>query len=133
MADTPSGAPPASVLEMLLLRFPNGTLNIYDRDLRYVLVGGERLEAVGLTASYLQGKTLDELFTPAAVALVAPFYRRAFEGERVRFEVLLFGRDYHISAAPFAYASGKITSIVVVTQDITTDAERRRLDAPPHR
>jgi hypothetical protein len=89
MADTPSGAHSAPLLETLLLRFPDGTLNIYDRDLRYVLVGGEGLEVVGLTASYLQGKTLHELFTPEAVALVEPFYRRAFTGERVRFEVLL--------------------------------------------
>jgi hypothetical protein len=60
------------------------------------------------------------------------FYRRPFAGERVRFTVLLFGRDYHISAAPFAYVSGRVASIIVVTQEITTAAERLRLDEPPH-
>jgi hypothetical protein len=56
---------------------------------------------MGLTAISLQGKTLDELFPPESVALVQPLYRRAFAGERVWFEVLLCGRDYYISAAPF--------------------------------
>jgi PAS domain-containing protein len=119
----------ASMLEALLLRFPNGTLNIYDRDLRYLLVGGEGLEAVGLTATYLQGKTLHELFPPAFVALVEPWYRRAFGGQRVRFEVLLFGRDYHISAAPFQHDRfGTVTSIIVVAQELTAETERQRLD-----
>jgi PAS domain S-box-containing protein len=123
--------PPAAMLEALLLRFPNGSINIYDRELRYLLVGGEGLEIVGLTAGYLHGKTLHELFPPAAVALVEPFYRRAFAGERVRFQVLLFGRDYYISVAPFAYVSGVVTAIIAVAQDITTEQERVRLDEPP--
>jgi hypothetical protein len=133
MAHTPyeGSPPPAALLEALLLRFPNGTLNIFDRDLRYLLVGGEGLEAVGLTATYLRGKTLHELFPPAQVALVEPFYRRAFAGERVRFQVLLFGRDYYISAAPFHYDGARIaTSIIAITQDVTTDRERQHLDEP---
>jgi hypothetical protein len=86
---------------------------------------------VGLTATYLRGKTLHELFPPALVALVEPFYRRAFAGERVRFQVLLFGRDYYISAAPFHYDGSRIaTSIIAITQDITTDRERQHLDEP---
>jgi hypothetical protein len=128
MSDGPFGGfeRPEFFVEALLFRFPNGTLNIYDRDLRYLYVGGDGLEAVGLTAGYLQGKTLHELFPPASVALVSPFYRRAFAGERVRFTVLLFGRDYHISAAPFQYAAGRVASIVVVVQDLTTDDHIRR-------
>jgi hypothetical protein len=119
---------PESLVEALFFRFPNGTLNIYDRDLHYLYVGGDGLEAVGLTAGYLQGKTLHELFPPTSVALVEPFYRQAFAGERVRFRVLLFGRDYHISAAPFQYAADVVASIIVVAQDVTTDDHIQRLD-----
>ena len=130
MGDNPCGGfeRPESFVEALLFRFPNGSLNIYDRDFRYLCVGGDGLEAVGLTAGYLQGKTLYELFPPASVALVAPFYRRAFAGERVRFSVVLFGRDYSINAAPFQYRDGTVASIIVVAQDVTTDDDVRRLD-----
>jgi hypothetical protein len=119
---------PESFVEALFFRFPNGTLNIYDRALRYLYVGGDGLEAVGLTAGYLLGKTLHELFPPASVALVEPFYRQAFAGERVRFTILLFGRDYQISAAPFQYVAGAVDSIIVVAQDVTTDDHIQRLD-----
>jgi hypothetical protein len=133
MPDGTSGASPtpASILEALLLRFPNGSLNVFDRQLRYLLVGGQGLEPVGLTATYLQGRTLHELFPPAFVALVEPYFSRAFAGERIRFEILLFGRDYFISAAPYQYdESGTVTSIIAVTQDVTTEDERQRLDKP---
>jgi hypothetical protein len=106
MADGPFGESerPEALVDALLFRFPNGTLNIYGRGLRYLYVGGDGLEAVGLTAGYLQGKTLHELFPPASVARVAPFYRRAFAGARVRSPSCCLGAT--ITSALFRYALG---------------------------
>jgi hypothetical protein len=119
---------PNWLFEALLFRFPNGSINIFDRDLRYVLAGGEGLEAVGLTAGYLQGRTLHELFPPSYVALVEPSFRRALAGERVRFNAVLFGNDYHLSVAPFHYVDRQVAMIIVVAQDVTNE-ERA---VPPH-
>jgi hypothetical protein len=49
----------------------------------------------------------------------------------VRFQVLLFGRDCYVSAAPFQDDGSRIaTSIIAITQDVTTDMERQHLDEP---
>src|SRR5690349_15215471 len=63
-------------------RFPKGSLNVFDRDLRYMFASGEGLAAVGLYPDHLIGRTVYELF-PDVATLVQPFYRRAFEGESV--------------------------------------------------
>lgn len=114
------------LLEALLFRFPNGSVNIFDRDLRYVLVGGEGLEAVGLTAGYLQGRTLYELFPASLVALVEPSYRRALAGEHLCFTTTLFERDYYISVAPFQYGAHQVDMIIAVAQDITSEGRAER-------
>ena len=54
-------------------RFPNGVLVVFDRDLRYRLVGPEVLPFSRREASEMTGKTIYELFpgeTAAALDLV---------------------------------------------------------------
>ena len=114
----------APLLTAVLDAFPNGSINVFDRDLRYVFAAGRGLKDVGMTATALVGRTLGELFDPALVAIVTPHYRQALGGEPVQFDFDVFDRTYHMSAAPLADAEGTILHIVVVTQDIT--ARRRR-------
>ena len=106
-------------LAALLERIPNGSVNVFDRDLRYVFAGGHGLAAAGLSPEMLVGRTLADLFTPESAALVEPFYRRALAGEAVRFDLPVFGRVYSISAGPFERDGESITSIIAVSQDIT--------------
>ena len=67
-------------VRQLLANFPNGSVNIFDGDLRYLLAEGRGLEEEGLTPEMLIGKTLDELFPKESVDFVRPYYRRAFAG-----------------------------------------------------
>lgn len=112
-----------ALLAGVLDRFPNGSVNIFDADLRYLYAGGEGLAAAGLSPEMLIGKRLHDLFTPESVLVVEPFYRRALAGESVRFDLLVFERVYSISAAPYGFEGDTITSIIAVAQDIT-DAKR---------
>ena len=112
-----------ALLARVLDRFPNGSVNIFDRDLRYLYAGGEGLAATGLSSSALVGKRLHDLFTPESVKVVEPFYRRALAGESVRFDLPVFDRVYSVSAAPYVFDDDKVTSIIAVAQDIT-DAKR---------
>lgn len=74
------------------------------------------------------GKRLDELFAPDLVAVCEPYYRRGFEGEQTQFEFDVFGHTYHMSVAPvFDEADGRVSQIVVVTQDISA----RKRDEDP--
>ncbi len=84
----------------ILRHVPAGSISIFDRDLRYVLAEGTGLRDVGMSSEALVGKTLPELFPPADVALVTPYYRQALAGTPVSFELPVGDRIYAINAAP---------------------------------
>jgi len=122
----------------LLTDLPNGSVSIFDRDLRYVYAAGQGLHEVGLTPDALIGKRLTEAFPADATLLVEHEYRRAFDGESVVFGLHYFHRTYSLSAAPFQSANGRVEQIIVVAQDITmlTTSAAPPADAPdadPHR
>src|SRR4051794_19305576 len=93
---------PDALLRAIAARFPNGSVNVFDRDMRYVFTDGEGLEAAHLSTQALLGRRLSDLFPPAAVQQAEPFYRRAFAGESVHFDLPLEERVYYISAGPLS-------------------------------
>src|SRR5204862_8236493 len=107
------------VLRKLLQNFPNGSVNVFDKDLRYLLAEGKGLEQVGLSAEQLVGKTLQELFPQEEADYVSPYYYRAFEGEAVSFEFWFGGHCYSMNAAPLQDNEGTIYAIIVVAENIT--------------
>jgi PAS domain S-box-containing protein len=111
-------------VRQLLANFPNGSVNVFDGDLRYLLAEGRGLEEEGLTPEMLVGKTLDELFPKESADFVRPYYRRAFAGENVEFELPLGGRIYSIYAAPLREENGEVRTIIAVAQNVT---ERKRV------
>src|SRR5215210_3810444 len=110
-------------VRQLLSNFPNGSVNVFDGDLRYLLAEGRGLEDEGLSPEMLVGKTLDELFPKESADFVKPYYRRAFAGEDVEFELPLGGRVYGIHAAPLHEEGGEVRTIIAVAQNVT---ERKR-------
>jgi PAS domain S-box-containing protein len=110
-------------VRQLLSNFPNGSVNVFDGDLRYLLAEGRGLEQEGLTPEMLVGKTLDELFPKESADFVKPYYRRAFAGENVEFELPLGARVYSICAAPLREENGEVRTIIAVAQNVT---ERKR-------
>jgi PAS domain S-box-containing protein len=117
-------------VRQLLANFPNGSVNVFDRDLRYLLAEGRGLEEEGLSPEALVGKTIDELFPKESADEVGPYYRRAFSGENVEFELPLGERTYVIYAAPLREEDGEVRTIIAVAQDVT---ERKRLQAQRER
>ncbi|HSF75100.1 MAG TPA: PAS domain-containing protein, partial [Microcoleus sp.] len=53
----------------LIKHYPNGSVFLFDRDLRYTLVDGQGLAAVGLSKEQLEGKTLWEVSPPEDLPL----------------------------------------------------------------
>src|SRR5215213_2877567 len=118
-------------VRQLLRNFPNGSVNVFDRDLRYLLAEGKGLEQVGLSPEVLVGKTLRELFPKESADFVVPYYRRAFDGEAVEFELHLGGNVYSIHAAPLHEEDAEVRTIIAVAQNVTetrrAEEERDRL------
>ena len=113
------------LVRQLLRNFPNGSVNVFDRDLRYLLAEGGGLEDEGLSPEVLVGKTLDELFPKESADFVRPYYERAFAGEGVEFELRLEDRVYGIHAAPLHEEDGEVRTIIAVAQNVT---ERKRAE-----
>ncbi len=116
----------------LLRNLPNGSVNVFDEDLRYLLAEGRGPEEVGLSPGMLVGKTIVEVFGEEGLGLVEGHYRRAFSGEEVRFELPVGGLVYEIDAAPLhTDEDGEVRTIIAVAQNVTErkEAEERRLEA----
>jgi len=107
---------------------PGGSINVFDRELRYLFAEGQGLARVGLSTERLVGRKLSELFPPEAVDYVSQFYRRTFEGESLDFELEVGGQWFIINTAPLEGPHGRIDAIIATAQNITErkEAERER-------
>ena len=114
----------------LLAAIPNGSVSVFDRELRYVYAAGQGLNDVGLRPEHLVGRRLADVFPGDAAALVETEYRRAFTGESVVFGLHYFHRTYSLSAAPFLQSDGAVEQIIVVAQDITVLGSMHSLGRP---
>jgi DNA-binding CsgD family transcriptional regulator len=106
------------LLAAVLRSFPNGSVNVFDRDLRYLYAAGTGLTRAGLGPAMLIGQRLDDLFPAEAVDRVRPFYTRTFVGETVAFTLPVLGREYAIRAWPLREANGVVDAIVVVADEL---------------
>lgn len=107
------------LLRHLMHNLPGGSLNVFDSDLRYLFAAGQGLAQTGLTSERLVGKTLADLFPAEAVGYVTPYYRRAFAGEALAFELEVSGRWYIVNAAPLEDSPHRVNAVIALAQDIT--------------
>ena len=109
----------ASLLGRVLQKFPSGYINVFDRELRFLLAEGRGLAALGLSPEHFAGKSLHDLFPNEVADYVAAYLERAFAGADVDFELSYQGRYYTISASPPADENGEVNTIVAAATDIT--------------
>lgn len=99
--------------------FPNGTINVFDRNLNYIFVEGKELFQHGITSEKLIGTSYlmrisDELRPRIKTALT-----EVFEGESHDFEIEYKQQYYRITAVPLSRKNDQIDRILVVEQNIT--------------
>lgn len=106
--------------------FPNGTVNIYDRDLRMTFVGGGDLKKYNRKPEEFIGRTFQELAPPETFEIARLYLLAAFEGKTAYYETPYWGdRYYLVNVAPLQDADGSIREIMVVTQNMS---ERKRAE-----
>ncbi|MEG5171387.1 PAS domain S-box protein [Microcoleus sp. B3-D7] len=103
----------------LIKHYPNGSVFLFDLDLRYTLVDGQGLAVVGLSKELLEGKTLWEVSPPEDLPLFETTYRAALAGKENTFEYKYGDRVYSTTIAPVKNDREEIFAGMVVTQDIT--------------
>jgi len=103
----------------LATHLPDASVFLYDHDLRYVLVDGSSLAAVGTSKEALEGRTIWEVLSADVCERLAPLRRRALAGETVQFEDAYGGRLHAVHLLPVRDASGAIIYGMGVAVDIT--------------
>ena len=105
--------------------FPNGSVLLFDRDLRYLLADGQGLTQAGLDGKHMEGRTIFELFPADVVQRIEPQYRAALAGQQQELDLTLKERLYTTHAVPVRDASNTVVGGLVITQDVS---ERRFLE-----
>jgi len=121
------------LLDYLLKRFPDGSINIFDRDFRYLYAAGAGHARLGLVPIMLIGHRLDEIFPAEIVAWVGPFLGRAFAGETVTFTLSAFGHEYSIRAWPLAEPDSTIGAVMAVAQEVLAPSQQAEELSPRQR
>lgn len=103
--------------------FPNGSVILFDRDLRFIVADGQGLQAVGLSKEQLEGKTIGQSLPVETVAVIEPHFRRALAGEESVFQVDFADRIYEVHALPVRDRRDRVKAGMLMTQDVT---ERQR-------
>lgn len=99
--------------------FPNGAVMLFDREMRFTLVEGRELAAVGLSKELMEGKTIWEVFEPDFCAALEPNYRAALAGETVVTEFIYRERVYLGYTLPVRNERQEIIGGLLMTQNIT--------------
>ncbi|GGJ53591.1 sensor domain-containing diguanylate cyclase [Deinococcus roseus] len=106
--------------------YPNGTVQLFDADLRYQLIDGEAIRDLGLSAQELEGKTIFELWEPDFARELEAHYRRALSGKAAVLEVEFQGRWFLNRALPVRNAAGNIMLGLNTAQDITEERQQKQ-------
>jgi PAS domain S-box-containing protein len=107
------------LLRRLVQNLPNGSVNVFDRNFRYLLGEGTELEKLGLSNEFLKGKTIWDVYPKEMIEYCLPFYDRVFEGETVQFQLEAFGQVYGVCAAPLRAQDEYTYAVLVLVQNIT--------------
>jgi PAS domain S-box-containing protein len=99
--------------------FPNGVINIFDRQLRYMFIDGKELAMYNELPEHYLGKTIFEKHSDETAQIMASNLDRCFQGENVTFEIQSRDNFYLLTAAPLFFKDKKVLQVMVVSQNIT--------------
>ena len=103
----------------LAKNFPNGTVCLFDTNLRHTLAEGTELPKVGLSKELIEGKTLAEAFPSDMATLYETLYRDALAGKESVTEVPFGSRLYLAHTLPLKNEQGEAIAGMIMTQNIT--------------
>lgn len=101
----------------LARNFPNGSVLLFDRDLRYLIAEGVSLGEAG--KEQLEGRTMWEALPEQTCGILEPLYRAALAGETRITEIPHSGLIYQVHTLPVKNEQGEIFAGMVMAQDIT--------------
>ncbi|MCL6258389.1 PAS domain-containing protein [Aquiflexum sp. TKW24L] len=111
--------------------FPNGTIEILDKDYNYVFTDGKGYQSLQIDQKKLIGTPHLSIYDKSTSDNVKDFLQKVLLGESVIFEVMVDNQYYLKNGVPLTNSSHQIDRILLVTQNITeskiAESERERL------
>ena len=102
--------------------FPNGTINVFDKDLNYIFVEGKELFKFGIQSNMLIGSNYIDKLPKDVASEVQEKLQGVFQGSGQQFIVTVQDNIYELSAVPlFNDEIKEIDQILVVERNITTE------------
>ena len=99
--------------------FPNGTINVFDRDLKYIFVEGQELFKFGISSKMLIGTSYIERLSPKIAPRIEEELKKVLSGEEVTFEIDHNAENYVLNAVPLYDSQGLVNQILLVEKNIT--------------
>lgn len=99
--------------------YPNGTISVFDEQLRYVFVEGKELFKIGVTSKNLIGTRYMDRLPKDIAPTVEQQLQKVLKGGSATLEFEYRNNFYVLNAVPLTDSRGKINQILVVEQNIT--------------
>ncbi|MDS0298161.1 PAS domain-containing protein [Halogeometricum sp. S1BR25-6] len=118
----------------LVDNFPNGSVTLFDHDLRLLVTGGDidKLDGVrpdrlvAFESDELAGERLSEVVYPEAFEEIEPHYRATLEGETRTFLLPVDDRIHRVRTVPVRGDDGDVLAGLAISQDVTERFEKQR-------
>jgi diguanylate cyclase (GGDEF)-like protein/PAS domain S-box-containing protein len=113
-----AGLAVAVTVNGLVDAFPQGSIFVFDHDLRFLAASVHGVVDVGLSGAVLEDRTIFEVFSPEMAAVLEPFYRLTLAGGQPVAETPYGGRVFEVRYSPVR-VGGVVVAGMAVTQDVT--------------
>lgn len=117
--------------KLISRNFPDGTINVLDRDLNYIFAEGAEMYRHGITSERLMGKNYVQRLPKPLRPMMEEKLLGVLSGQSEKFEVKNNNQFYTVNAVGLSNEAGGIDRILLVEQNITERklAEERTKEA----
>ncbi len=106
------------LFELFLDQYPESAVFIFDKDLKYQLVGGEELSKAGYDKNLLIGKTPYQILQKDRWEELKKYYEGAINGETYQFRHESDGKYYQLYFSPLMHENGLVKYGLIVSFNI---------------
>lgn len=108
-----------SLYKEIARNFPNGVINVFDKDLNYVFADGRGLTDAAIKPRDLVGSNFIKRLNGTAATIAECELKKVLAGEQRVFEIAQNNNFYIMRAVPLPNTKGEINQILLVETNIT--------------